>query len=173
MSRKSILIFSGIGLAAMAAVAATTLSIGSVAAVAETASASTGFFGGGHKGWRHRGGGHRMAMVCGPMRSEKVEHGIEFVESFMNFTTPQQQAWESLAAAIRAGDISVGNACADLKCQGKPENATAKLAFAETMLSTGLEVVTKVRPAFDNFYGTLNSKQQSALDNLMSRRHRG
>jgi hypothetical protein len=173
MSKKSIWIFSGIGLVAMAAVAATTLSIGSVAAVAETASATSGFLSGGHHGWRHRGGGNRIAMLCGPMRSEKVEHGIEFVESFMNFTTPQQQAWDSLASAIRAGDNSVGKACTDLKNEGKPKSATDKLALAETMLSTGLEVVTKVRPAFDTFYGTLNGKQQKALDNLMSRRHRG
>ena len=171
MSKKSIWIFGGIGLVALGAVAATTLSLGSVAAVAETASATSGFFGGDH-GWRHRGGGHRIAMVCGPMRSEKVAHGIEFVESFMNFTTPQQQAWENLAAAIRAGDNSVGKACTDLKSKGKPQSATDKLALAEALLSTGLDVVVKVRPAFDEFYGTLNSKQQKALDNLMSKRHR-
>ncbi|MDP6691459.1 MAG: Spy/CpxP family protein refolding chaperone [Alphaproteobacteria bacterium] len=172
MSRKSIWIFSGIGLVALGAVAATTLSLGSVTAVADTATAAAGFMGGSHHGWRHRGGGHRIAMVCSTMRREKVEHGIEFVESFMNFTTPQQQAWASLASAVRAGDDSVGKACAGLKDKGKPQSATDKLALAETMLSTGLEVVTKVRPAFDQFYGTLNSKQQKALDNLMSRRHR-
>ncbi len=170
MSKLGILISSAIGLVAVAGVAATTLSLGAVTmAAAETTAASSMF--GRHHGWRH--GGNRIARICSPARGEKVEHGIVFVENFMNFTTPQQQAWDGLAQAVRAGNARVDEACATLKDGKMPTSATEKFAMAETVLSAGLDIVMKVRPAFDQFYKTLNSKQQKSLDDLLSRRHHG
>lgn len=173
MQTKGILISGAIGLVAAAAVAATTLSISSASESEGVKSgAASGMFAGGHHGWRHGGkhGGRGMAHLCGAVRGEKVEHAISFVDNFMSFTTPQQQAWDELADALRAGDKRVGAACATLKDGKPPEGATAKLAMAESFLSAGLEVVQKVRPAFDRFYGTLNDKQRKALDDLLSRR---
>ena len=168
MSKKGILISSAIGLVAIAAVAATTFSLGAAtSAFAETKTASSMFAG--HHGWRH--GGKRIAHICSPARSQKIEHGISFVENFMNFTTPQQQAWNGLAQALRAGDGRVEEACSTLKDGEMPKSATAKFAMVETVLSAGLDIVLKVRPAFDKFYDTLNTKQQKSLDDLLSRRH--
>lgn len=168
MGKKGILISGFIGLVAVAGVAATTFSISSAvnAEGAELRSVSA-MMGGGHV-WRHR---NRIQHVCSGMRSEKLEQAITFVENFMNFTTPQQQAWTGLAQALRGGDQRVGEACATLKDGKIPDTAMEKLAMVETMLSAGLDIVVTVRPAFDKFYGTLNEQQQKSLDDLLSRRH--
>lgn len=167
MNKTGILISGVICLVAAGAVAATTLSLGSAvgaeAAGMRTASAMLGGHGGRH--------GNRVRHVCSPMRGEKLEQGISFVENFMNFTMPQQQAWEGLAQALRAGEQTVGDACATMKDGLMPVTATEKLALLETVLSAGLDIVVTVRPAFDKFYGTLNEKQQKSLDDLLSRRH--
>ncbi len=174
MKTKGILISSAIGLAAVGAVAATSLSLGSAAnATGSERHAASGMSGGGHHGWGHGGmrGGRGMAHLCGPARSEKVEHAISFVDNFMTFSGPQKEAWEELAGALRAGDKKVGEACETLKDGKPPQNAMGKMSMAESFLTAGLNVVQQVRPAFDRFYGTLNEKQQKSLDELLSRRH--
>lgn len=172
MNTKALLISGAVGLVAIAAVTATTLSIGSATENQGThVGMASAMFAGGHHGGRR--GGRGMAHLCGMARGEKVEHAISFVENFMSFTGPQQQAWEELAQAVRGGNEKVGEACAELKDGQPPRTAMAKLAMVETFLTTGLDVVQQVRPAFDQFYATLNDKQQKALDDLMSRRHRG
>ena len=173
MKIKGILISSAIGLLAVSAVAATTLSLGSaVSAKGAETDAASAMFGGGHHGWRHGGGRGGMAHFCGPARGKKLEQAISFVDNFMTFTTPQQQAWKELAGALRTGNERVGVACGTLKDGKPPQSATGKLAMAESFLTAGLNVVQQVRPAFDRFYGTLNDKQRKSLDDLLSRRHR-
>lgn len=176
MNTKGILISGAIGLLAVAAIAATTVSLGSgVSAKGAETSTASALFGRGHHGWGHGGGrgGRGLAHLCGPVRGEKVEHAISFVDNFMTFTSPQQQAWEGLAGALRAADDRVGLACEGIKDGKPPQSATAKLAMAERFLSAGLDVVQQVRPAFDRFYGTLSDKQQKSLDDLLSRRRHG
>ncbi len=169
MIKKGIVISGVIGAVAIAIVAATTVSLSStISAEAAEMRAVTAAFGG-HHGRRH---GHRLAHMCSDRRSEKVEHAIDFVENFMNFTTPQQQAWSELAQSLRDGDVRVGEACASLKDGKMPITATEKFALLETVLSAGLDIVVKVRPAFDRFYSTLNTKQQKSLDDLLSRHRR-
>ncbi len=176
MKTKGILISGAIGLVAAAAVAATTLSIsGAAGSEGKQMGAASSMFGGGHHGWRHGGrhGGRGVAHLCGMVRGEKVEQAISFVDNFMTFTPPQQQAWDKLAQALRASDDRVGAACATLKDGKAPQGASAKLAMVESFLTAGLDVVRRVRPAFDGFYDTLNDKQRKSLDDLLSRRHRG
>ncbi|MDA1099443.1 MAG: Spy/CpxP family protein refolding chaperone [Proteobacteria bacterium] len=176
MNTKSIFISGAVGLVAVAAVVATTLSLGStVSAKGTEASAASGLFGGDHHGWGHGGGrgGRGMAHLCGPARGEKIAHAISFVDNFLTFTSPQQKAWEELAEALRAGDARIGVACEAFKDGKPPQSATAKLAMAESFLAAGLDVVQQVRPAFDRFYATLNDKQRKSLNDLLSRRHRG
>jgi hypothetical protein len=46
------------------------------------------------------------------------------------------------------------------------------LARVELMLSTGLDIIEGVRPAFEQFYAVLDDDQKAALDKLVSRHHR-
>jgi hypothetical protein len=125
-------------------------------------------------GWRHgwHGGGHgRFAEhVCSDARDEILEERLAFVESFVDFTDEQEPAWQQLAAAIRAGSAKVGEACAEL--EAPDPTALAHLARVELLLSTGLEIVEGVRPAFEQFYAVLDDDQKAALDKLVSRHHR-
>jgi hypothetical protein len=138
------------------------------------------FFGNGRPGqlmlagWRHgwHGGGHgRFAEhVCSDARDEILEERLAFVESFVDFTDEQEPAWQQLAAAIRAGSAKVGEACAEL--EAPDPTALTHLARVELILSTGLDIVQQVRPAFEQFYAVLDADQKAALDKLASRHHR-
>jgi hypothetical protein len=143
----------------------------------------TAFFGNGRPGqfmlagWRHggwHGGGYgRFAEhVCSDARDEMLEDRLAFAESFVDFTDEQQLAWQQLTAAIRAGSAKVGEACVELEALDTPANAPARLERVELMLSTGLDIVQEVRPAFEQFYAVLDDDQKAALDKLASRHHR-
>ncbi|MFO1351321.1 MAG: Spy/CpxP family protein refolding chaperone [Gammaproteobacteria bacterium] len=125
-----------------------------------------------HKGgWGH-GWGRGMAMgpgpMCGGQRGERVEDMISFVENFVKLDAAQTDAWNKLAAALRAGNVSFDQACAALDKDAT--TATARLDALEQMLSTGLGVVQNVRPAFDGFYATLSAQQKQLVDKLFNRR---
>jgi LTXXQ motif family protein len=124
-------------------------------------------------GWRHgwHGGGHgRFAEhVCGDARDEILEDRLAFVDSFVDFTDEQEPAWQQLTAAIRAGSAKVGEVCAEL--EAPDPTAPAHLARVELILSTGLDIVEGVRPAFEQFYAVLDDDQKAALDKLVSRHH--
>jgi hypothetical protein len=138
------------------------------------------FFGSGRSGqlmlagWRHgwHGGGHgRFAEhLCSDSRDEILEERLAFVESFVDFTDEQEPAWQQLTAAIRTGSAKVGEVCAEL--EATDTTATAHFARVELMLSTGLDIVEGVRPAFEQFYAVLDDDQKAALDKLVSRHHR-
>ena len=159
----------GLGTAAFAAsgVGSQTLNTAKLELISSAAAAAPGGF----RGHRH-GGGHGMMRVCGPQRSEKLEDGIGFVEAFFSFNAEQKTAWTGLASALRDGSEAIGKHCEAMKDGKRETTATGKLARVETMLTAGLEVVQKVRPAFDRFYATLDEKQQAALNKIIDRRGR-
>jgi hypothetical protein len=128
-----------------------------------SAAAASGHFRGHHRG-------HGMKRICSDGRTEKLEDAIGFVEAFFSFNAEQKTAWDGLATALRDGSEAIGKNCAAMREAGGEKTATGKLARVETMLTAGLEVVKKVRPAFDRFYGTLDEKQRAALDKLIERR---
>jgi hypothetical protein len=140
-----------------------------------------GLFGNGRQGqfvpagWRHgwRGEGHgRFAeIVCSDARDEMLKDRLAFVESFGEFTPEQEPAWQQLTAAIRAGSAKVGKACTEFESLNTPATAPARLARVELMLSTGLDIVQGVRPAFEQFYAVLDDDQKAALDRLASHHH--
>ena len=131
--------------------------------ISAAAASGAGF----HRG-RHRGHGARM--ICSDHRTEKLDDALGFVEAFFSFNAEQKTAWNGLAGALRDGSDVIGKHCAAIKDKSEVPSAAGKLAQIETMLTAGLEVVQKVRPAFDGFYATLDRDQQAALDKLIQRR---
>ena len=123
-----------------------------------------------HHSWHDGGRGRFAEFVCSDARDEILEDRVAFVESFVDFTNEQEPAWQQLAAAIRAGSAKVGEACAEL--EAPDPTAPAHLARVELILSTGLDIVQQVRPAFEQFYAVLDDNQRTALDKLVSRHHR-
>ncbi len=128
---------------------------------------------GGHGGWRHGRGHHArgMAMMCGEHRDQRIEHGLAFVEGFVNFTPEQTTTWGELTKEIRAGSATIGEKCDELEKAGEPESAPDRLQRFESMTTTGLGILQRIRPAFERFYASLSDKQKKAIDDLIS--HRG
>ena len=125
-------------------------------------------------GKRRAGKHHGMARMCSPHRAERVERMIDFADSFMSFTAPQQQAFDDLTVSLRTANTRMDRTCAQAKADDSPGNATARLAKLETFLSAGLQSVQEIRPSFDKFYDSLSAKQQKSLDDMLNRRgHRG
>jgi len=123
-------------------------------------------------GWRRGyGPGHRRGFqaICSERRNEGIEHGLAFVEGFVNFTPEQGAAWKDLGEAVRAGSATIGEKCKELKAAGMPQTAPERLARFEAMATAGLGILKRIRPAFDRFYATLSEKQKKALDGLISR----
>ncbi len=162
---------AGLGWGAMAATGfgTQTLNTAKLELISEAAASQGGYREGRHG--RGHGGHDRMMRMCGPQRAEKLEDGIGLVEAFFSFNDAQKTAWTGLTAALRESSDAIGNRCEAMKDADRPQTATDKLARAEGMLTTGLEIVRKVRPAFEGFYATLDPKQQAALDKLIQ--HRG
>jgi hypothetical protein len=130
---------------------------------------------GGPGGWHHgrghgRGHARGMAMICSDQRDKRIKNGLAFVEGFVNFTPEQTTAWGELTEAIRAGSATIGEKCAEFDKAEMPEAAPEKLERFESLATTGLGILSRIRPAFDRFYATLSDKQKKALDNLMARR---
>lgn len=124
--------------------------------------------------WQVHGGpwGGPHGGFCGAARSERIESMIGLVESFVTFRPDQQPAWERLRDALRAGSQRFEATCATLREEGESQNPPARLARLEQMMTTGLETLREVRPAFDAFYATLDDKQKAAIDRLVERRGR-
>lgn len=126
--------------------------------------------GGGHR-WGHRGGHrHGIRMLCSDRRTGKLEDALGFAEAFFSFSGEQQAAWDGLTAALREGNESIGAHCEAIRSTPRERTSTARLARVEAMLTAGLDVVQKVRPAYDRFYATLTDDQRAALEKLIQRR---
>ncbi len=120
-------------------------------------------------GWRHRRG-HKM--ICSDFRDEKVDKVVEFVESFVDFTPPQSAAWQKLTEAVRSGSDRIGEACKDDSFKNRPVTSAEKLDMAEKLLTIGLDIIRQVRPAYDEFYTSLDDRQKKAIDSMFRRYRR-
>ena len=120
---------------------------------------------------RH-GRGFGLARLCSQRREERLADMVGFVESFVDFTDQQEVAWNSLTVALDQGSDRIGTACGELRAEGRAETAPDKMARLETMLEAGLEALRGVRPAFDDFYDTLDAEQKEAIDRLAMHRRR-
>ena len=129
---------------------------------------------GGHaQGWSHGGRGHGLAMICSDRRDQRVDRAVALIESFVDFTPAQTAAWDALTTAARDSSQTIGRACEGLGEPAEQRTAPERLERLERLMTTGLDVVKRVRPAFDGFYGTLTDQQKAALDALASHRHGG
>jgi hypothetical protein len=128
--------------------------------------------GGWGHGWRHGRHGRGHQMICSDVRDDKIDQAVEFVESFVDFTPPQAEAWAKLTTAVRSGSARVGQACQDETLTKRPESSAAKLGRAEKLLTIGLDIIKEVRPAYDEFYATLDDRQKKAVDQMFRRYRR-
>ncbi len=172
MNTRNILIGSGVAAAVLtgAVVAGSAIWPTAPSYAAGVAARQVHFGGGG--GWRHgRGHGRGMAMICSDRRDERIEHSLAFVEGFVNFTPEQTTTWGELTKEVRAGSALIGEKCEELENAGIPDSTPDRLQRFESLATTGLGILQRIRPAFERFYASLSDKQKKAVDDLIS--HRG
>ena len=121
-----------------------------------------------HGDWR----GDKFARFCSDERVERIDYAIEKVRREVNPTEAQLPAWNRLTEAVREGDLEIAARCDEFKDAGRAATAPEKLARAEAAMTTGLSIMETVRPALDDFYGTLSDEQKRTVDSMMKhRRH--
>ncbi len=118
------------------------------------------------------GGGRHGKRICSSARSDKIESVMGRVESELTFTPTQESAWTAFGTAIREGEVIIDAHCAVLEENGRPETTPEWLARADAFLATGSQVLQVVRPAFDDFYASLDVGQQATIDELARKRGR-
>ena len=125
-------------------------------------------------GFVHKVRGERHGpRDCGARAGGYMERQANVIEGLMEFTPAQKTAWSELKTAMNAGKETMKKACEARKDQEKPKNAVERFDRFETAMSTRLEVMRSVKPAFEKFYATLSEKQQNAVDGLFARGHHG
>ena len=123
-----------------------------------------------HWGGRHGKHGRGFGRFCGKRSGRRLERVTAVIEGLMTFTPPQEQSWKGLTGAMQESKDSMSKLCDELKAAERPATASQGLARMEKVLSAKLAAMQKIRPAFENFYATLDDKQKKAIDNLFSRR---
>jgi hypothetical protein len=124
-------------------------------------------------GREHHGGRYRFPDDTGLSTeiTQQAERLLGFVEGFMTFTPEQQSAWTALSDILREQSRQLQqpeNTTGQPENQdGNPTSASARLARLEQMMSSALTTLQQIRPAFEQFYATLDEKQQRAFDELV------
>jgi hypothetical protein len=123
-----------------------------------------------HQRWR---GSSRHNVADGAGIAQQAERLLGFVESFMTFTPDQQSAWTALSNIVREHSRHLqqlnnhGQPAEDSENQSvNPISAPARLIRMEQTMSALLAALQQIRPAFEQFYATLDEKQQRAFDEL-------
>ena len=173
MTRTKALL-AGTAVAAMTAlsVAAVSAAPGQAPSGGEAATAGSAHL---HKAARGDGKGMRIRHRhdCGARAGGYMERQVNVIEGLMEFTPEQKTAWSALKTAMDTGKETIKKSCESRKDQEKPKNAVERFNRFEAAMSTRLEVMRSVKPAFEKFYATLSEKQQKAVDGRFFRGHRG
>lgn len=125
-------------------------------------------------GWRGRHSHEARGDFCSRRAGGMMERRLGLIEGLMDLSTDQQAALDELKTAMKSGRETIEKSCEARKEGGRPKTAIEGFTRFEEAMSTRLEAMRSVKPAFEKFYTTLSEKQQKAIDDLFTRRgHRG
>jgi hypothetical protein len=119
-------------------------------------------------GWGHRGGprGDR----CDRRAGGHMDRKLGLIEDLMDLSKEQQTALGNLKDTIKKSRESLKESCEARKDEGRPKTAIEGMDRFENAMTTRLEAMRTVKPAFQKFYDTLSDKQKKAVDDLFTRR---
>jgi hypothetical protein len=100
-----------------------------------------------------------MRMMCGPQGGRVGEAMLARLEGITQPTPQQRPAFDKLKDAVAKGTETVRAACPT----ERPITPPGRLAAAEKRLSALLDAVRLVRPAMDEYYGSLSDEQKARL----------
>lgn len=94
---------------------------------------------------------------------------LDRLVGIMGLDPKQQATWDDLAATAKTASGKVTEACEAR--DDRDATAPERMARMEEVMAASLDGVRAVRPKFEAFYAGLSTRQQQALDDLMSYRH--
>ena len=100
-----------------------------------------------------------LPMICGPQGGRVGEAMLARLEGITQPTAQQRPAFDKLKEAVARGTETVRAACPTERAITPP----GRLAAAEKRLSALLDAVRLVRPAMDEYYGSLSDEQKARL----------
>jgi hypothetical protein len=105
--------------------------------------------------------------LCTPRSVGLYEWQVRWLERVVRPTEAQRAALNDLQSASSKAIATIATAC---KAE-MPTTTKAELEMMDNRLETMSQAVKTLRPAFDAFYASLDSKQQQRLD-VFGPRHR-
>ena len=117
--------------------------------------------------WRERGGeiGHGMLRggpsgpFCGGLAGRRIEMMLRRLERITNPREAQRAIFQRLVEAADTARETIRAACPD----ERPITPPGRLAAAEKRLEALLQAVRTIRPALDEYYGSLSEEQKARL----------
>jgi len=106
-----------------------------------------------------------FGMLCSPQAIGFAEWQLSRVEKSVKPDKQQSEKLAELRAASAKAADKIKSACP----REMPRTAPERMALMEKRVEAMLEAVRFVRPAFENFYGSLTPKQKTKLDATPSR----
>jgi hypothetical protein len=119
--------------------------------------------------WTTSEGNHGIARLCAEDRAAGIEAALAYSKHALAVTPEQAAAWQGLVQVVRGADTRIGQACAGLADAAPDDGAPRMLENAEAAAATGLAALREVRPAFEAFYGVLDTEQRARIDGLLAR----
>jgi LTXXQ motif family protein len=105
-------------------------------------------------------GGMWGGGMCSPRGAGLAEWRVDRIDRLVRPTDAQQPKLEELRkASIRAAEVIAAACPTDI-----PQSPVARLELMEKRMNAMLEALKVVRPAFTEFYNTLDATQQSRLN---------
>jgi hypothetical protein len=105
-----------------------------------------------------------VAEICRDLdRYEALKIAVPVL---LRLTAEQKNSWAALNAALAQGRTSLDAGCARLNGIPASGSAPSQAARLEVVLSSSLDALHRVRPAFDRFYATLDDGQRRQVDTL-------
>lgn len=98
--------------------------------------------------------------LCDPRAAGLAEWRVKVIERVVQPTEAQKSPFEGLKTASAKAAQLISSACpADL-----PKTSVQRLDIMEKRLTSMLDAMKVVRPAFETFYASLNDQQKARLD---------
>lgn len=107
-------------------------------------------------------------VMCSPTAAGFSNWSLERIEKAVKPSEAQRSALEALKIASVEADEMIRAACPG----GPPRRSVGRLEVMEKRLQAALAAVKIVRPAFDDFYRSLDDKQKALFDAAGTRRWR-
>jgi hypothetical protein len=124
--------------------------------------------GGMHMDGHHMNGG--MAHFCSSESGAHFDKFSRHLKSELDLSAAQQAAWGELGTAWQHSETAMRATCEAIENNAGTKGVGGLLARAEVQLDAGLSTVCAVRPAFENFYATLDIEQQDTLERFGHRK---